>query len=63
MKFFSLVPRGLFCSISLKHYCTSITAIICNFFFYFFYVDIRVSLHAPRLITRPTKHPANPVSM
>ena len=31
--------------------------------FFFIYVDVRASLRAPRLIPRPTEHPANPVGM
>jgi hypothetical protein len=33
---------------------------------YFFFFDlrgVRASLHAPRLIPRPTEHPANPMSI
>jgi hypothetical protein len=33
------------------------------FYFFFIYVGVRVSLRAPRLISRPTEHPANPVDM
>jgi len=32
-------------------------------FFIIIYVGVRTSLRAPRLITRPIEHPANPVSM
>jgi hypothetical protein len=33
------------------------------FIFFFFYVGVRASLRVPRLISRPTEHPANPVGM
>jgi len=33
------------------------------FFLLFIYVGVRASLRVPRLISRPTEHPANPVSM
>ena len=33
------------------------------FLIFFIYVGVRASLRAPRLISRPTEHPANPVDM
>jgi hypothetical protein len=33
------------------------------FFFFLIYVGVRASLRAPRLISRPTEHPANSVGM
>jgi len=32
-------------------------------FFFLIYVGVRINLRASRLIPRPTKHPANSVSM